>query len=100
MLFGGIISSPRDILTPVQALELANVYLENAFKATDPYVALILGHDTEVSLSQAKGASKRYELQVVREGVATAYVKLGKLLDTHGRHDEAQACYKKGEKHG
>jgi len=100
MLFGGIIASPRDILTPVQALELANVYLENAFKATDPYIALTLGHDTEVSLTQAKSASKRYGLQVVREGVATAYVKLGKLLDTHGRRDEAQACYKKGERLG
>ncbi|KAF9353956.1 hypothetical protein BGX34_011286 [Mortierella sp. NVP85] len=100
MLFGGIIASPRDILTPVQALELANVYLENAFRATDPYIALTLGHDTEVSLTQAKSASKRYGLQVVREGVATTYVKLGRLLDAHGRHDEAQACYKKGERVG
>ncbi|KAF9347048.1 hypothetical protein BGX34_003442, partial [Mortierella sp. NVP85] len=100
MLFGSIISSPRDILLPTQALELANIYLENARKATDPYIALVLCHDTEVSLSQAKGASKRHELQVVREGVSTAYVKLGRLLDAHGRRDEAQACYRKGEKLG
>jgi hypothetical protein len=98
MLFGSIVSSPRDILLPTQALELANIYLDNANKATDPYIALVLCHDTEVSLSQAKGASKRHELQAVREGVVTAYVKLGKLLHTHGRRDEAQACYKKAEK--
>jgi hypothetical protein len=100
MLFGSIISSPRDILLPTQALELANIYLENAHKATDPYVALTLCHDTEVSLSEAKGPSKRHELQVVREGVAAAYVKLGRLLNTHGRRDEAHACYKKAEKLG
>ncbi|KAK3805037.1 MAG: hypothetical protein J3Q66DRAFT_393564 [Benniella sp.] len=69
-------------------------------RATDPYVALTLCHDTEVSLSQARGPSKRHELQVVREGVATAYIKLGRLLNTHGRRDEAQACYKKAEKLG
>ncbi|KAK3805020.1 MAG: autophagy protein Apg9-domain-containing protein [Benniella sp.] len=100
MLFGSVVSSPRDILLPTHALELANIYLENARRATDPYVALTLCHDTEVSLSQTKGPSKRHELQVVREGVATAYIKLGRLLNTHGRRDEAQACYKKAEKLG
>lgn len=100
MLFGGIISSPRDSLLPEQALKLANIYLDNACKTDDPYIALVLCHDTEVSLSQAKRASKRLKVQDVSEGVAYAYVELGKLLDTRGRSDEAQACYKKGEKIG
>ena len=58
MLFGNIVSSPRDVLSPTQALELANAYLEKASKANDPYIALILYHDTEISLSQAPSALK------------------------------------------
>jgi len=84
----------------MQALELANVYLENAQKAKDPYLALVLCHDTEVSLSQADKASKGFEVQVMREGVASAYGNLGKLLDRHGRRDEAQACHKKAGRLG
>jgi hypothetical protein len=100
MLFGSIISSPRDVLSPVQALELANIYLENASKARDPYLALVLCHDTEVSLSQATKGSKRVEVQLVCRGIATAYESLGRLLDSQGHHDEAQACYKKAGKLG
>ncbi|KAK3807050.1 MAG: hypothetical protein J3Q66DRAFT_374914 [Benniella sp.] len=98
MLFGSIISSPRDILSPMQALELANVYLEKASKSNDPFLALVLCHDTEVSLSQAKKTSKGIEVQVMREGMASAYDNLGGLLTRHGRRDEAQAFYKKAEK--
>jgi hypothetical protein len=100
MLFGSIISSPRDILSPLQALELANVYLENASKTNDPFLALVLCHDTEVSLSQAKKASKGIVVQVMRKGMATAYDNLGRLLDSHGHRDEAQAFYMKAEKLG
>jgi hypothetical protein len=100
MLFGTIISSQRDILTPTQALELANIYLDNARKVTDPYIALTLCHDTEVSLSQAKKASKRFKVQVVREGIVTAYEKLARLLDSHDHHEEAQSFYKKAEELG
>jgi hypothetical protein len=98
MLFGSIVSSPRDVLTPTQALELANDYLEKASKAHDPYIALILCHDTEVSLSQAARGSKRFDVQGVHEGIATAYASLGRLLDNRGRRNEAQACYKKAVK--
>lgn len=100
MLFGGIISSPRDSLLPEQALKLANIYLDNASKTDDPYIALVLCHDTEASLSQAKRTSKRLKVQDVSEGVANAYIELGRLLEARGRSDEAQACYKKGEKVG
>jgi hypothetical protein len=84
----------------MQALELANVYLANAFKAKDPFIALVLGHDTELSLSQAKKATKGIEVQVMRKGIATAYDNLGRLLDSHGHLDEAQAFYKKAGKLG
>jgi hypothetical protein len=67
MLFSAIISSPRDSLLPEQALELANIYLDNARKATDPYITLVLCHDTEVSLSQAKKVSKRFKIQDMRK---------------------------------
>jgi tetratricopeptide (TPR) repeat protein len=98
MKFGSIVSSPREVLSPTQALELANTYLEKALKANDPYIALILCHDTEVSLSQAARSSKRFEVQGVHEDIASAYVSLGRLLDNRGRRSEAQACYKKAEK--
>jgi len=98
MLFGSIVSSPRDVLSPTQALELANAYLEHASKANDPYIALILCHDTEVSLSQAARGSKRFDLQGLHEDIASSYVSLGRLLHNRGRRSEAQACYRKAEK--
>jgi len=100
MLFGTIISSPRDSLSPTQALELASIYLDNARKTTDLCVALALCHDTEVSLSQAARGSKRLKIPVVREGIATAYLQLGWLLKSRRLHDEAEAFYKKAEKLG
>jgi len=100
MLFGPIISSQRDILSPMQTLELANIYLDNARKTVDPHIALALCHDTEVTLSQVARGSKRLKLPVVREGIATAYVQLGWLLKNRRLHDEADAFYKKAEKLG
>jgi len=100
MLFGTIISSPRDVLSPTQALEQANIYLDNARKTPDPYIALALCHDTEVSLSQAARASKRLTVPVVRKEIASAYVQLGSLLKSRSLHDEAEAFYKKAEKLG
>jgi hypothetical protein len=100
MAFGSIISSPRANLSLQQALELANLYLENARKAVDPNVALVLCHDTEVSISQVKKAAKHIDDKPVREGIATVYVGLGKLLESQGQRHEAQAFYKKSEKWG
>jgi len=95
MLFGSILSSPLDSLLPQQALQLADIYLDNANKATDPLVALVLCHDTEASLSQAKKSFKRLKVPDVRQGIATAYDKLSELLDSHRLHDEAEAFRKK-----
>jgi hypothetical protein len=100
MLFGSIIASPREVLSPTQALELANIYLDNARKTTDPYIALTLCHDTEVTLSQAVRGSKRLAIPVVRKGIATAYAQLGWLLKSRSLHGEAEAFYKKAEKLG
>ncbi|KAF9346581.1 hypothetical protein BGX34_003796 [Mortierella sp. NVP85] len=98
MGFSSIVSSPRGSLTPQQALNLANVYLENARDATDTDIALVLCHDTEVSLSQARKAARHDDNQTVVEGIASAYFDLGKVLERHGYSTGAQASYKKAEK--
>jgi len=100
MVFGSIISSPRASLSLHQALDLANVYLENARKAVDPSIALVLCHDTEVSLTQVKRAAKHAEDPTMRDGIATLYIELGELLDTLHRKSEAKAFYKKSVKWG
>jgi hypothetical protein len=83
-------------------LELANVYLETAFNTTDSEIALVLCHDTEVSLSQARKSVQNQNDKgpIVTEGIATAYIGLGKLLESRGYVGGAQASLKKAEKLG
>jgi len=100
MVFGSIIKSPRWNLSLQQVLDLANIYLENASKSTDPDIVLVLCHDTEVSLSQVKKAVKHKEDGEMREGIAALYIGLGDLLVSKGYRVEAQAFYKKSEKWG
>ena len=100
MVFGSVISSPRGSLSLQQALDLANIYLENARNTLDPKIALVLCHDTEVSLSHVKKVAKHVEDKAVREGIATAYVQLGELLHEQGHQNEALTFYKKSEKWG
>jgi len=101
MVFGSIVSSPRANLSAHQALELANVYLENANNANDADISLVLCHDTEVSLSQARKAVKHYTgNQPLVDGITTAYIGLGKLLERRGHGTGAQASFKKAEKLG
>jgi len=100
MAFGSIISSPRATLSLHQALHLANVYLENARNALDPSIAMVLCHDTELSLSQVKKAAKQVEDTTLHEGIASIYIELGELLDIHDQKSEAQAFYKKSVKWG
>ena len=76
------------------------MYLENAFNVDDTDLALVLCHDTELSLSQAKKAIRRAEDQYVIGEIATTYVHLGSLLDRQGRPNEAKASYKKAGKLG
>ena len=96
MVLWSVISSPRASLSLQQVLDLANVYLENARKAVDPNIAIVLCHDTEVSLSQVK--RKHTNDTNMREDIASIYIELGDFLDTRGRKNEAQAFYKKSVK--
>ncbi|KAK3809372.1 MAG: WD40-repeat-containing domain protein [Benniella sp.] len=100
MVFSSIISSPRGTLSPQQALKLANVYLDNACKENDGDITMVLCHDTEISLSQAKKAVKRTEDQYVIEEIAIAYMDLGDLLKSRGHPNEANVSYKKAGKLG
>jgi hypothetical protein len=83
-----------------QALHLANVYLENARNADDPSIALVLCHDTELTLPQVKRAAKHSEDTTMHERIASIYIVLGEVLETHHRKTEAQAFYKKSIKWG
>jgi hypothetical protein len=100
MVFGGISSSPRSTLSPQQAIELANLYLMNARNATDSDIALVLCHDTAITLSHAKKVAKSGESPTVTDKIATAYIDLGRMLESHGNINGAQAVYKKAGKLG
>ncbi|KAF9928472.1 hypothetical protein BGZ65_006256, partial [Modicella reniformis] len=101
MVFGSIFSSLRSNLSPQQLLGLANAYLETANRVIDLNIVLVLCHDTELSLSQARKDSKRdMEQQSVHEEIATTYISLGKVLDSRGRSTEAQASFEKAKKMG
>jgi hypothetical protein len=83
------------------------VYLENAYRTKDPEVGMVLCRDAEIALSQAKRATKKHPAyandimyQTQREGVATAYIDLGKYLSRRGYQTEATAICKKAEKWG
>ena len=99
-MFGSIISSPRATLSLHKVLDLASVYLENACKAVDPNITLVLCHDTEVSLSQVKRAAKHTEDAAMRERMTILYIGLSELLEAQGHKNEAQAFYKKSVKWG
>jgi hypothetical protein len=100
MVFDHIISPPRGKLSVQQSLYLANFFLDGAGKAQDREIALALCHETEITLFQAKKSAKHSDDQTVRQGIAFAYIGLGKVLDTHEHRTEAQAIYKKAEKLG
>lgn len=107
MLSRSIVPSPKGTLSLQQALELSNIYLENAHKTKDNDIVLLLCHDAEVALSQAKKATKKASPhfkdagnQTLHRGIAAAYIDLGKLLENQGYHGEALAINKKAEKWG
>lgn len=100
MVFNSFLSSSRGNLSLQHALDLANIYLKSVSIAPHPDIALVLCHDTEVTLSQAKKAAKRSKNQDVLHGIATAYMELGRELDNRGHSSEAQESYKKAEKWG
>ena len=107
MVFGSVVPSHLRSLSLKQALQLTNLYLENAYKIEDHDIALVLCHEAEAALSQGKSANKKYPPhpndtghQALREGMATAYIDLGKLLEKRGYQGEGQAICEKAEKWG
>lgn len=99
MVFGSIVSSSLGSLSPQQALVLASVYLESAYNINDPEIALVLCHNTEMSLSHAKKDVKNNTKNpTMIEEIAITYIDLGKLLERHGRGTEARTNYKKAQK--
>ncbi|KAF9347035.1 hypothetical protein BGX34_003445, partial [Mortierella sp. NVP85] len=100
MVFGSAVPSARGPLTPQDFLELANFHLENAFSANNSDIALELCRHAEDSLSKAKKTVKNAHNQAVVEGIADAYIGLGKFLESCGHADGAKAIFKKAEKLG
>jgi hypothetical protein len=105
--FGRSVPWHLNALSLKQALELTNLYLENAYKTADHDIALVLCREAEVALSQAKSANKKMHAppgdthyQVLRDSVAAAYVDLGKLLERQGYPDVAHSIRKKAAKWG
>ncbi|KAF9347363.1 hypothetical protein BGX34_003200 [Mortierella sp. NVP85] len=105
--FGRSVPWHLSALSLKQALELTNLYLENAYRTADHDIALVLCHEAEAALSQAKSANKKIHAppgdthyQVLRDGVAAAYIDLGKLLERQGHPDLAHSICKKSEKWG
>ncbi|KAF9996994.1 hypothetical protein BGZ65_007425, partial [Modicella reniformis] len=97
-------SSSHATLSPQKALDLTNVYLENARKVNDPQLALELCRDAETSLSQVMkmdlNPPRDTQDQPLRERVASSCFELGQLQDHLGSGDKAQASYKKAGKLG
>ncbi|KAK3809373.1 MAG: WD40-repeat-containing domain protein [Benniella sp.] len=99
MVFSGIASSsPRGILSPHQALKLANVYLDSAYNEEDSDIAMVLCHDTQVSLSHARKTVGHAGDQSVIGRIAIAYIDLGNLLESRGYPNEAKVSYKEAVK--
>lgn len=95
-MFGdhSVISVPRS--TPLQHIELAKAYVEAASKAQDSEIALRLCHDAEVTLSHVK-KPRGAEDPNLRDGVATTFVELGKVLDKLNHQAEARTFREKAE---
>ncbi|KAF9353420.1 hypothetical protein BGX34_011575, partial [Mortierella sp. NVP85] len=74
------------------------MYLNNAYDECDPNIALVLCHEIEASLVQAKKAAKQ-DNHVSKGEIGTAFISLGRLLEDLN-HPEADTIRKKGEKLG
>jgi len=100
MVFGNVLSSSGGNFTPQELLDLANVYLEQAFSANNPNIALELCRSAVDSLSKAKKTANNAHNQTLVQGIAYAYIGSGKLLESRGHVDWAKAIFKKAEKLG
>ncbi|KAG0234983.1 hypothetical protein BGX31_004386 [Mortierella sp. GBA43] len=103
MLLRSIVPSPKGALSLQEILQLTDIYLENAIRANDNNVVLVLCHNAEVALSQAKNPFKKSSSNSEDRDsrlVAAAYFDLGKLLEGQGHQEGAQALYKRCKKWG
>lgn len=89
-----IASSYRRSLSLQQLTSLAKTCLKNAHNADDPHIALAHCQDAEGYLSQAKRTVGNDRNKMVVEGIAAAYIELGKLLESYGLNKKAEACFK------
>ncbi|KAF9363944.1 hypothetical protein BGX34_002959 [Mortierella sp. NVP85] len=71
-------------------MKLANLYLRNAKIEGDPDIAMVLCHETEASLFQAKMVAKNADDQVMMNRIGTALFELSQLLEEHHRDPEAE----------
>ncbi|KAG0219001.1 hypothetical protein BGX31_011435, partial [Mortierella sp. GBA43] len=94
------VPSPKGVLSLHEVLQLTSIYLENATRVDISHsnVALVLFHNAEVALDQAKRSSTPSldpDEQDMQKKIAAAYHNLGKLLEDHGLRDQAVAFYNK-----
>ncbi|KAF9937856.1 hypothetical protein BGZ65_000884, partial [Modicella reniformis] len=103
-MFRSTVSPSLSKLLPQKALDLTNVYLENARKVKDPNNALELCDNAEASLSRvmemALNPPKNTQDQTLREEVASACFELGQLQDHLGANRKSQISFKNAEKLG
>jgi hypothetical protein len=97
---GSIVQSPRGTLSPQKTLKLANSYLKSADDADDEDITLVLCHNAEESLSDAKKAAKRTKDQRTIMEIGAAYIDLGNLLKSRGYTNEADVSFEKAVKLG
>ncbi|KAG0354723.1 hypothetical protein BGZ54_001512, partial [Gamsiella multidivaricata] len=99
-----LFSTPRGVLSPQKTLDLANAYLAHARNTEDREFALAFCHDVEATLSRIEKAVRKADAsqsaadQALRHGIAAAYLENGKILESWGCSDKAQASSKKAEK--
>ncbi|KAG0348636.1 hypothetical protein BGZ54_004563, partial [Gamsiella multidivaricata] len=94
-------------LSPQKELEVANILLEIARNTNDTGISLQFCSDAEAALSRMKRATKKTLAspqsgvdQTLRDGIASAYLEHGKLLNNLGHSEMAQTSYKKAAKWG
>ncbi|KAF9353765.1 hypothetical protein BGX34_011392 [Mortierella sp. NVP85] len=100
MLHSSIVPLPKGALPSQQALRLSNIYLENAAKVVDNVndhdIALMLCHNTEVTLAQLTNKKTGYKTVLVE--VVAAYNNLSNLLKRLGYTAESQKLLNKTDK--
>lgn len=89
-------------LTTRQLLERANYHIENAGRTTDSKVASVLCDDAVSTLSRVRLAAdwvpKYADDHDLREGIASAYLALGRVQVQWEEHEDAKVSNKKADK--